>query len=73
MSGALMFGFRKTRKEDIPAEHRDIFERYGETVIQMIAAGGFQPTAKELQQIYGNPAMIDNAVKVADRTGRHQA
>jgi hypothetical protein len=59
----MMLGFRKVRKANIPAEHRDIFERYGETVIQMIAAGGFSPRADELQAIYGNPTMVSNAVR----------
>jgi hypothetical protein len=58
-----MLGFRKVRKADIPADQRVVFERYGETVIQMIAAGGFSPRAVELQPIYGNPAMVSNAIK----------
>src|SRR6266852_1556368 len=32
---------RKVRKADIPKEERDLFERYGETVISMQVSGGF--------------------------------
>ena len=30
-----MFGFRKVRYANIPQEQRDVFERHGESVIQL--------------------------------------
>jgi hypothetical protein len=51
---AEMLGFRKVRKAQITPERRDIFERYGETVIQSVITGGFTPPSPTLQPIYSN-------------------
>ena len=40
------------RRARIPANERDIFERYGEQVIAFVIAGGFTPAAKELHSLY---------------------
>ncbi len=47
-----MWWWRKVRKANIPKDDRDIFERFGETVVGMILAGGYTPRAMELQAIY---------------------
>jgi len=37
-----MWGFRQVRHANIPKTHRDVFERYGESVIQLMLAASFQ-------------------------------
>jgi hypothetical protein len=49
-----MFGFREVREAQLTPERRDIFERYGETVIQLLITGGFTPPSPTLQPIYTN-------------------
>ena len=40
-----MLGYRNVRKaENIPQEHRDLFERCGETVVQLTVTSGAQET-----------------------------
>jgi hypothetical protein len=41
----------RKRPANIPDQERDTFERYGEHVIGSVLAGGFQPTAVELQNL----------------------
>src|SRR5262245_46825791 len=57
-----MFGFRKVRHAEITPEHRDLFERYGETVVQLVVSSGHSPTAPELQAIYQVPAAKKEAL-----------
>jgi hypothetical protein len=40
--GLAMLGFRRVRRAKIPRAHRDVFERYGESVIQLMIAASFQ-------------------------------
>src|SRR5438105_15856208 len=49
-----MLQFREVREARITPERRDIFERYGETVIQSVITGGFTPPSPTLQPIYSN-------------------
>jgi hypothetical protein len=49
-----MLGFRKVREANIKPEHRDLFERYGESVLQSVITGGFTPPSPKLQPIYIN-------------------
>ena len=49
-----MLQFREVREARITPERRDIFERYGETVIQLVITGGFTPPSPTLQPIYTN-------------------
>lgn len=44
------------RKTKIPHEVRDIFDRYGETVVATVVAGGFIPDAPDLRAVFQNPA-----------------
>jgi hypothetical protein len=71
-----MWGYRKVRKADIPQAHRDVFERYGESVMQMMIAANFAPRAKELSEMYSDQAMIENAGKWlterADKNAKHE-
>lgn len=52
---------RKVRKAQIPKSDRDTFERFGESVIGGILAGGFNPRAAELQSIYADVKMQEHA------------
>jgi hypothetical protein len=54
-----MLGFRTVRYAKIPP-HRDIFERYGEMVVQLMIAPNFAPRVKGLQW-YNDPATLENA------------
>jgi hypothetical protein len=71
-----MLGFRKVRYANIPAEHRDIFERYGEAVIQLMIAASHTPRAGELSAMYSNEPMIENAAlwltEQADKKANHE-
>ncbi len=55
-----LLGFRDVRvarRHDgspIALERRDLFERYGETVIQLVIAGGLNPSSPALSKIYTN-------------------
>jgi hypothetical protein len=42
----------KVRKANIPEIDRDIFERFGETVIGLVLSGGLTPRAAELVRVY---------------------
>jgi hypothetical protein len=44
------------RKAKIPNELRDIFDRYGETVVATVVAGGFIPDAPDLRAVFHNAA-----------------
>jgi hypothetical protein len=51
------FGWwRKVRKAVIPKSDRDMFKRFGETVIGSVLTSGLTPRTRELQHIYNNPA-----------------
>jgi hypothetical protein len=47
-----MFGYPQLRPTVIPREKRDVFDRIGETGIQLTIAGGFNPALPELSEIY---------------------
>jgi hypothetical protein len=49
-----MFGHRKVRQAKIPKEQRDLFERCGETVVQLTVTSGHTPASSDLQQIYND-------------------
>ena len=49
-----MLGFRKVRKAKITPEHRDLYERYGETVVQMVVSAGHSPTAPALAAAFAS-------------------
>jgi hypothetical protein len=57
-----MLGFRRVRRAAIPSDERDVFERYGETISQMMVAANFAPRAADLTAMYSNDVMIANAV-----------
>jgi hypothetical protein len=44
----------KVRIANIPKASRDLFERFGETVIGLVLAGGYTPRHPDLVQIYQN-------------------
>jgi hypothetical protein len=44
--------WRKVRVAEIPKPSRDIFERFGETVIGNVIAGGLTPAHPDLVRIY---------------------
>jgi len=46
-----MWGFRRVRFASIPKAHRDIFERYGESVIQLMLAASFQRYGENVIQL----------------------
>ena len=52
---------RKVRKARIPQENRDLFERYGESIIVGLLISGLQPPYVELQRIYNNKDAMQNA------------
>jgi len=59
-----MLGYRNVRKaENIPQEHRDLFERCGETVVQLTVTSGHTPASTDLQRIYNN---VDHARSSAE-------
>ena len=42
----------RVRNANIPPDERDLFESYGEHVIGLILAGGFNPAAGDLHRVY---------------------
>jgi hypothetical protein len=52
---------REVRPANIPDADRDLFERYGEQVIGMVLAGGFSPSAADLQRLYTEAAIKAHA------------
>jgi hypothetical protein len=53
--------WRKVRKADIPQADRELFERYGESVIGSIVAGGLSRGASDLAEVYKPGKIQDNA------------
>jgi prepilin-type processing-associated H-X9-DG protein len=54
-----MFGYPELRKAtNIPSHDLELFERIGETGIQLTLAGGFNPRLEELSQLYATPERI---------------
>ena len=49
-----MLGHRNVRKASIPQEHRDLFERCGESVVQLTVTSGFSPASRDLLLIYND-------------------
>jgi hypothetical protein len=49
-----MLGYRNVRKANIPKDHRDLFERYGETVIQLTITSGHSPASTDLVPVYND-------------------
>jgi hypothetical protein len=49
-----MLGYRSVRTADIPKDHRDLFERYGETVIQLTITSGHNPASTDLVPVYND-------------------
>jgi len=72
-----MLGYPQLRKADIPTDERDMFERVGESGLQLTLAGGFHPKADELGRIYSSDtAVIRHAqewlTERADLRARHE-
>jgi hypothetical protein len=68
-----LWWWRKIRYADIPKEHRDIFERFGESVIQSMVAASHQPRAAELRAMYPDDAQIKNACEwLTERADAHE-
>jgi len=68
-----LWWWRKIRFADIPKEDRDMFERFGDSVIQSIIAASHQPRAPELQAMYSNKELIDNTTKwLTERGDAHE-
>ena len=74
MAGFL--GFRTVRKASVSPKDRDIFERYGETVMQTIIAESNAPRAEELKAIYPDQGRIEGArhwlTERGDRAANHE-
>ena len=68
-----MLGYRTVRCANIPTADRDIFERYGETVMQLMVSTGFAPRAGELANMYSDPQRIENAVSWLTERGDKKA
>jgi hypothetical protein len=58
-----LWWWRKVRGANIPTEDRDVFERFGETVITLFLTSGFQPHAAELQAMYNRKEKIESATR----------
>src|SRR6266513_5590040 len=58
-----MLRFREVREAQITPEQRDLFERYGETVIQLTITSGHSPASSLLLKIYNN---VDGAQRDAE-------
>src|SRR5437868_14255268 len=57
-----MWWWRQVRRADIPRQERDVFERYGETVLQLILTSGFQSRVAELHDVYNNAESQKHAI-----------
>jgi len=63
----------RTRRANIPQQDRDLFDLYGETVIQLVLAGGFQPQAPQLQNFANPPGRVQNATLwLRERRDEHE-
>jgi hypothetical protein len=63
----------RTRRADIPQQDRDLFDLCGETVIQLVLAGGFQPQAPQLQNFANPPGRVQNATLwLRERRDEHE-
>jgi hypothetical protein len=71
-----MLGFRKIRYANISPDKRETFERYGETVIQLMVTSGFNPRPEELIAIYQDKHAVADATKWlterADKNANHE-
>jgi hypothetical protein len=56
-----LWWWRRVRRAQIPSEERDVLERYGETVVQLMLANGYGPSLDELPSIYYDKAKLANA------------
>ena len=56
-----MWPWRKIRPADIPQGDRDLFERYGETVVGLVLAGGLNPAAVDLRGLYSSDQLKQSA------------
>lgn len=64
---------RRVRKADIPKTDRDLFEKFGVSVVQNILTGGFSPRHKELVLIYGDYQRMENAAKwLTEQGDKHE-
>lgn len=71
-----MLGFRKVRYAEIKKEYRDLFERFGETVIQQVVSSGLAPRVEDLQLNYQDPHAMRAALgwltERADKNANHE-
>ena len=68
-----LWWWRKVRYADISKTSRDLFERFGETIIASIVAGGFTPLVPEFQPIYTDEHMIEDALRwLTERGDLHE-
>jgi hypothetical protein len=42
-------------------DHRDLFERYGEVVVGLVLAGGYNPAAEDLRGLYSSGELKKSA------------
>ena len=56
-----LWWWRKVRTAAISESERDIFERFGESVIVAVLASGLNPRPKELQDLYNDPGRLKQA------------
>jgi hypothetical protein len=67
-----MLGYPEFRHANIPSDDRTLFERIGETGIQLTLAGGFTPHSPELQQLYQSPVRTEYAQRwLTERASAH--
>ena len=69
--------WQKIRRANVPKEERRLFERFGETAIQIMVSGTVSSrTSYELMEIYRDPAKLKHAeqwlVEQADLRERHK-
>jgi hypothetical protein len=56
-----MWRWRNIRPANILKDHRDLFERYGEMVVGLVLAGGYNPAAEDLRGLYSSDELKKSA------------
>jgi hypothetical protein len=71
-----LLGYPSLRRAHIPTPERDLFDRIGETGLQLVLAGGFHPKSQELSAVYTVPVIAQHAqdwlTERADIRARHE-
>ena len=55
--------FRSRKASDVPDDHREIFERFGASLIGTVLAGGFNPSTPDLGRIHNDSQVRANAAE----------